>query len=246
MSTPDEKAAAFDPAATPPPPVTKVSDLTQGHIGLSVEISGVAGELVSVHNEDLDPAVRSDIGIQESGRPFVTHFEVEHDARCTVVNEDLLQLTDMIGMDEFYNLARELDRVSEEIRKNKAANETLTERKRQLSEKLLGTFAQVGEETLAFSNGEKPRRAYVFHEIVPQFEEKEDGQPFTYRDLVPVLQAMGREEQITEATVNYRTLQGLLREMRDGVIPMPPEMAKIVKIGERVEVRTGVGRKSRR
>lgn len=242
MTTPDEKAAAFDPGVPPPPPVDKVSDLTQAHIGMIVEIAGVTGELVGgfVDNGGTDSI--DEIHIQEVDRPFVTRFEVAADTPCKVLDEDLVQLTDVISMEGFYELARELDRVSKEIRSNKAAISALTARKEQLSEKLLGTFAQVGQETLAFDD----RRAYVYHEVIPEFEERGDGSKYKYEDLVPVLKALGREEQVTKETVNYKTLCGILREIRDGVIPMPPELAAMVKIGEKVEVRTGVGRKSRR
>lgn len=240
MTTPDEKAAAFDPGVSPPPPVDKVGDLTSVHVGLIVEIAGVTGELVEQWTKSL--GTMTEVSVQEADRPFVTRFEVAADTPCKILDEDLIQLTDVVSMEDFYTLARELDRVSKEIRSNKAAISALTARKEQLSEKLLGTFAQVGQETLAFDD----RRAYVHHEIIPEFEEKDDGSRYTYRDLVPVLRALGREEQVTEATVNFRTLQGILREIRDGAVPMPDELAKMVKIGEKVEVRTGVGRKSRR
>ncbi len=145
-------------------------------------------------------------------------------------------------MDDFYQLARELDRVSAAIRSNDAENKTLKQRKQELSERMLGTFAQVGQATLAFDD----RRAYIHHEIYPEFEERGDGSKFGYADLVPILKSIGREEQVTPETVNYRTMQGILREIRDGVIPMPPELEAMVKIGEKAEVRVGVGRKTKR
>lgn len=240
MTTPDEKAAAFDPAAAPPPPVSTVSDLGSDHHDLVVEVAGVTGELIACHTNETSTS--TELVIQEPDRPFTTTFVVSADTACKVVDEDLVQLTDVVTMDDFYRLARELDEVSRAIRDSKSAITALTERKQKLSEKLLGTFAQVGQETLAFDD----RRAYVFHEVVPEFEEKNDGSKFTYQDLVPVLKELGREEQVTKETVNYKTLQGILREIRDGAVPMPPELAVMVKIGERVEVRTGVGRKSRR
>lgn len=244
MSTPDQMAADYDPAAIPPPPVSIVGDLTGAHIGLTVDTCGVTGELMTWHLND--KGTLAEISVQEADRPFITTFEVHVDRPCEIVDEDLVQLTDVIGMEDFFALARDLDRVSQEIRNSKSAIEALTERKRKLSEKMLGTFAQVGESTLAFTNSDKARRAYIHHEIVPEFEEKDDGAKYTYRDLVPILRELGREEQITEATVGYRTLQGFLREVKEGVIPMPPKMAAMVKIGERVEVRTGVGRRSSR
>jgi hypothetical protein len=240
MITPDEKAAAFDPDAAPPPPVSKVGDLTSAHIGLLVEVAGVAGELIAQHTNDA--ITETELGVQEPDRPFVTYFVVPSSAQCKIIDEDLVQLTDVVTMDDFYELARELDRVSKAIRSNKAEIEALNERKRQLSDKMLGTFAQVGQSTLAFDD----RRAYTYTEVIPDFEEKDDGSKYTYQDLVPVLKSLGREEQVTPETVNYKTLQGILREIRDGDVPMPPELAKMVKIGERVEVRVGVGRKSKR
>lgn len=242
MSTPDQMAAEYDPAAAPPPPVTKASDLTSAHIGLIVEIAGVTGELTGGVIDNGGTNSIDEIHIQESDRPFVTRFSVAAGTACKVIDEDLIQLTDVVDMKDFYEYARELDRVSKTIRANKAENKALEERKRQLSEKLLGTFAQVGQQTLAFDD----RRAYVHHEVIPDFEERDDGTKYGYRDLVPVLKAMGREEQVTEETVNYMTLCGLLREIRDGVIPMPPELAAMVGIGEKAEVRVGVGRKSKR
>lgn len=241
MSTPDVKAAEFDPdAAPPPPPVSTAGNLTCAHQGLIVEVFGVVGELVEQYTNDTSTITT--IGIQEDDRPFVTRFEVSSDTPCKVIDEDLVQLTDVVSMDDFYSLARELDRVSKAIRSGKAEIEALSERKRVLSEKMLGTFAQVGQSTLAFDD----RRAYTHTEVYPEFEEKGDGSKFGYADLVPVLKDLGREEQVTKETVNYRTLCGILREIRDGVIPMPPTLAAMVKIGEKVEVRTGVGRKPKR
>lgn len=244
MSSPDEKAATFDPDAPPIPPVGVVGDLTSAHIGLTVEIAGVAGELAALTGH----AEQVVVGILESDRPFVSTFDVPADTPCSVLaDDDVVQVTDVVGLDEFFELARELDRVSRQITANDASTKALKERKRQLSEKMLGTFAQVGETALGFTSGNgDARRAYTHREIVPEFEEREDGKPYTYRDLVPVLKGLGREEQVTPETVNYRTLQGFLREVRDGVIPMPPELAKMVKIGEKIEVRVGVGRKSKR
>lgn len=240
MSTPDQMAAEYNPAAIPPPPVEKVGDLANAHIGLTVDVAGVIGELMRVHNHEMSPHTK--VVIQEPDRPFDTTFDIPSDTACEIVNGDLVQLTDVVSMEDFYELARELDRVSKEIRKNDESTKALKERKRHLSEKMLGTFAQVGQSALAVDD----RRAYIHHELYPEFEEKDDGEKYTYRDLVPVLKAMGREEQVTAETVNYRTMQGILREIRDGVIPMPPEMAKMVKIGEKAEVRIGVGRKSTR
>lgn len=238
MTTPDAKAAAFDPDAAPPPPISTVGDLTSAHIGLIVEIAGVTGDLVAAYTD----ATATKIAIQEDDRPFITEFEVPRTTACKIIDGDLVQLTDVVGMDDFYALARELDRVSKAIRSNTAENKALTERKRVLSDKMLGTFAQVGQSTLAFDD----RRAYTHTEVIPKFKEHEDGTPYTYQDLVPVLKELGREEQVTPETVNYRTLQGILREIRDGVFPMPPQLAAIVEIDEKVEVRVGVGRRSRR
>jgi len=239
MLSPDEQAATFDPDA---PPVTTVAELTDAHIGKQVKTFGVVGELIAVaHNGHLEGPEFTSIVIQEAERPFGTRFDLPSATPCEIV-DGVVALTDIVDMNDFYALARELDRVSKEITSNDAATKALKERKRELSEQLLGTFAQVGQETLGFDD----RRAYIHHEIFPDFEERVDGTKYGYADLVPVLKSIGREEQVTKETVGYRTMQGLLREIRDGVIPMPPELAKMVKIGVKAEVRTGVGRKSKR
>lgn len=237
-TTPDEKAAAFDPEVPPASPVENIGDLLEKHIGAQIEVFGVRGELIN-YSHELNGTT---VVIREADRPFDTTTGcLSCETPCAILADDPVLVTDVIGMDDFYALARELDRVSEEIRSNDSATKALKERKRQLSEKLLGTFAQVGQETLAFDD----RRAYIHHELYPEFEEKGDGSKYTLTDLVPVLKALGRAEQVTPETVNYRTMQGILREIRDGAIPMPEELAAMVKIGEKVEVRTGVGRKTR-
>lgn len=241
MSTPDEKAAAFDPDIPPPPPVSKAIDLGSYHHGLTIELAGVTGELVSTYTDET--STTTSVGIQEESRPFVTTFDVPADTPCTVLAEGAVELTDIVDMKDFYAKARELDRVSKMILANDQATEELKKLKKKLSDELLGTFAQVGESTLPFGE----RRAYIHTTLVPEFEEKPDGDgtKYTLRDLVPVFQRLGREDQVTPATVNFQTLSGVLREIRDGVIPMPPELAAMVKIGEKAEVRVGVGKKKR-
>lgn len=237
MSTPDEKAAAFDPDEELPP-VSAFGDLTQAHVGHRITALSLTGTLTELHQYD----EHTQVTIQEPERPLPTTFGQPHHVTCELAGDDEIQPSDMVDMNDFYAKARELDRVSKAIRANEAANKELKELKEKLSDELLGTFAQVGQSTLAFDD----RRAYVHTAIVPEFEEKPDGTKFTLRDLVDIFKQLGREDQVTQETVHFQTLQGVLREIRDGVIPMPPEMAKIVKIGERPEVRVGVGRKSKR
>jgi hypothetical protein len=240
MTTPDEKAAAFDPAAIPPPPVETVADLTtSAHTGLTITVLGITGELTSVYSSDVGGP--SEITVQEADRPFPTRFTAALTEQCEIVG-DATTVTDVIAMDDYYALARELDRVSTSIRSNDAANKQLKERKQELSEKMLAIMARLGQSTLAFDD----RRAYIHRELYPEFETRDDGTKYTYADLVPVFRSLGRAEQITPETVNYRTVQGVLREIRNGVIPMFDELAAMVKIGEKAEVRTGVGRKSTR
>lgn len=239
MSTPDEKASAFDPDIPPPPPVSTVGDLTSAHLGSVIETCGLTGELLEVSVDG--NAVR--LIVQESTRPFSTTFSADASDTCAVLDGDQVEVSDIVDMKDFYAKARELDRVSKAIRDNDAATKELKALKVKLSAELLGTFAQVGESTLPFGD----RRAYIHTTLVPEFEEKPDGDgtKYTFRDLVPVFQKLGRDDQITEATVGYQTLQGVLREIRNGVIPMPPELAAMVKINEVAEVRTGVGKKQR-
>ena len=240
MSTPDEKAAAFDPDSAPAPPVATVADLSSAHLGKTITLSGITGELIGCHSSDVGGP--SEITVQESNRPFPTQIPAALDVPCEVLDGDPVDLTDVVDMNDFYAKARELDRVSKAIRANEEANKNLRVLKEKLSDELLGTFAQVGQSSLTFDD----RRAYIHPTIVPEFEEKEDGSKYGLKDLVDIFKQLGREDQVTKETVNYQTLQGVLREIRDGVIPMPPEMAKIVRIGERPEVRVGVGRKTKR
>lgn len=241
MSTPDEKAAAFDPDAPPIPPVGNVGDLTEAHVGSTIEALGLVGILTAVRRHGADDSMVQ-ITMQEDGRPLPTMFSQPAHVWCALVEGPEVQLTDVVDMNDFYAKARELDRVSKQIRANDAATEELKKLKSKLSDELLGTFTQVGESSLNFGD----RRAYIHTTLVPEFEEKPDGTKYTLRDLVDIFKQLGREDQVTAETVNYQTLQGVLREIREGVIPFPSQLAAMVKIGERPEVRVGVGRKTKR
>lgn len=240
MSSPDDRAAAFDPEAEPLPSVEKVGDLTSEYAGSTIRTCGVTGELVKVTPWLSGGTVQ--IAFREEDRPFDTVVDIPAQTPCEILDGPEVSLTDVVDMTDFYAKARELDRVSKAIRANDEATDELKKLKAKLSDELLGTFTQVGQSTLAFDD----RRAYIHTELVPEFEEKGDGSKYGLKDLVEVFETLGREEQVTPKTVNYNTLRGVLREIRDGVIPMPPELAKMVKIGERPEVRTGVGKRTTR
>lgn len=240
MSSPDDKAATFDPDIPEAPPVEKISDLSTAHVGSMIRTCGVTGELVEVTASMSGDTVK--VAFREENRPFDTVVDIPAGAPCEILDGPEVSLTDVVDMKDFYAKARELDRVGKQIRANDESTEKLKELKAKLSDELLGIFAQVGESTLPFGD----RRAYVHTELVPEFEVKPDGTKYGLKDLVDVFEALGRDEQVTPKTVNYNTLRGVLREIRDGMIPMPPELNKIVKIGERPEVRVGVGKRTTR
>jgi hypothetical protein len=239
MSSPDDKAAAFNPKITTVPPIATVGDLTTAHLGCIISTCGIVGELIDV-SPDATGGVR--LTVKEDARPFDTVFGADPRMSCEMFEGEPVAVTDVVDMRDFYAKARELDRVSKAIRDNETANEKLRELKAKLSDELLGTFAQVGQSTLPFDS----RRAYIHTTIVPEFETKPDGTKYKLADLVDDFKKLGREDQVTKETVNYMTLQGVLREIRNGAFPMPPELAAKVRIGERAEVRVGVGAKPKR
>jgi hypothetical protein len=140
------------------------------------------------------------------------------------------------------SLVRELAAVTDMLKAREGEVEDLKRRKAQLSQQLLPAFEMNGVKNMQVDG----RKAYVHTTTFPQYLEKpteEGGGKYTARDVVDALRAIGRDAQIQPETVNHNTLGAILREYRDQDLPLPEALAKLVKLGERPEVRVGGARK---
>ena len=235
MSTPDQLAAQFDPNTDE---TLIVGSLTSDDVDAVISLSGVEGTLTSV-NPVGDDEVH--LLIQEEGRPFETSATVARDTPYVLIEPVATQVADVVSMEDFYGMGREMDQIGKRLKAITAEEDALKARKAELSNQMVAVFARLGESRLYFDD----RRAYVFHEAYPAFKAKDDGTKYTLRDLVPVLESLGREAQIQEPTVHYKTAISILKElMAEG--GLPDELAAIVELEHVPTVRVGVGAKSQR
>lgn len=235
MTTPDTLAAQFDPDADE---ILTVGSLTADDVDSVIDLQGVVGTLTSVTQcED----GTTHLLIQEEGRPFEASARVPADSPYVLIEPVATQVADVVSMEDFYGMGREMDRIGKRLTAISAEEAELKARKTELSNQMVAVFARLGESRLYFDD----RRAYVFTETYPAFKARDDGTKYTLRDLVPVLESMGREAQIQPPTVHYKTAIAVLKELTaEG--GLPDELAALVELKRVPEVRVGVGAKSKR
>lgn len=235
MTTPDTLAAQFDPDADE---TLTVESLTPDDVDSVISLHGVEGTLTSVTRCE-DGTVH--LLIQEEGRPFEASARVAADTPYVLIQAVATQVADVVSMEDFYGMGREMDRIGKRLTALTAEEDELKARKRELSDQMVAVFARLGESRLYFDD----RRAYVFSEAYPKFKAKDDGTKYTLRDLVPLLRAMGREAQVQEPTVHFKTAIAVLKELTaEG--GLPDELAAVVELEYAPSVRVGVGAKSKR
>lgn len=133
-------------------------------------------------------------------------------------------------------LVRELALVTDMLKAREGEVKDLKERKRRLSDQLLGTFELHGVDQLKVDG----RLAYVHSPSFPVYLDKpadQGGGRYTAKDAVAVLREIGRGAQVQPETVNHQTMGAILREYRDSKTALPEPLAKIVKLEETPEVR---------
>jgi hypothetical protein len=140
------------------------------------------------------------------------------------------------------DLVRELASVTDMLKAREGEVKDLKERKRKLSEELLGTFELNGLDSVRVDG----RLAYLHSPTYPVYLEKpadQGGGRYTAQDAVAVLRKIGRGAQVQPETVNHQTMGAILREYRDAKTALPEELAKIVRLEEAPEVRVRAPRK---
>jgi hypothetical protein len=231
---PDVLAAAYVPEGEAP--TRRVGDLTADDVDSVIRFDGRTVTL-------LEPPYRKDglVGllVHVEGTAYDLPLTCSPDQPYTLVSAPA-RPADMVDATHAVEHARELDRVSARIVSLEAELPVLRRRKRELSEALLGHFAAIGEKNLRFDD----RIAFVFPELYPEFEQREDGTRYTLRDLVPVLEELGRHGAIKPAEAGYKALLAIFREYAKAGEPLPPKLAAMVRPQTAQTVRVGPGKAS--
>lgn len=239
MSSPDEAAAL----ETRPSGGMTLADLDTDHLNHTIVVRDKAGNVVVGELTVFTPLPgdRINLMIKVSGNDFDTSlvFPAGHPMELrdvdgeTAVAEPPVDIT-AVNLD----LIRELASVSDRLKANAGEETDLKRRKEELSEQLLGMFEMNGVRSLDVDR----RRAYVFTGTYPKYRDRpaeEGGGKYGAADAVKALKAIGRGDAVTPETVNWNTMGSILREYRDAEQDPPPELAAIVELGEKPEVRVG-------
>lgn len=228
-TSPDAQAAAFDPEAPP----TVVGDLTEDDIDSVIRLDGQVMTLLEVtpRSSSVDLLVRID------GNPFDTSLNAPPSTVYELVSAPA-RPADMVDSALAEEMGRELDRLGTLIEAREAEIPVLKKRKRELADKLLEHLAAVGEKNLFFDR----RRVYIFPELVPEFEQRDDGRKYTMRDLAPVLRKIGYPGAVKPEEAGYNALLSIFREHAQADKPLPPELAAMVRPRIVHTVRVGVGK----
>lgn len=232
-SSPDVLAAAYDPSG--PPAV--VGDLTGDHEGSVIRILGKAMTLLEVLDR---PAPDVNLLVRIDGNPFESALSFPAATPCEMVTPST-RTTDMVDMTDFEEQARELDRIARLIVAREAELPVLKERKRELADRLLERMAALGEKRIRFDD----RVAFLFPEMYPAFEQREDGTKYTMRDLAPVLREEGYAGAIKPEEAGFKALLKIFRDHAKAEKPLPPKIAAMVRPETVYTVRVGPGKAGR-
>lgn len=215
--------------------VATVYDLVPADIGRTVEISSllgpVQGELTDLVRSGDDTKVT--VYVRQKGTAFNTAFLSDETSprACRLIETSPPPVTP-IDLD----LLKELASISDRLKALPGEEKDLKARRKELSEMLVEQFAENDVRTINV-NG---RTAYVHTTTSPKFLERpagEGGGKYASEDALAAFREIGRDSQITPATVNWMTLGSVLREYRDDNEPLPTPLAKIVTLDENLEIR---------
>lgn len=226
--TPDQAAATL-------PVAPRVRDLTDAHEGMLIEVTddGLArftGEYA--FSEANIPIGKINLAIREPGQVLITHLVVPLDATYKPLSgmpEPSIRPIDTA-------LIRELTAVSDELKSAEGRVKDLKQRKKELSDALVEGFV-ANDATSVRVGG---RTSYMHTSTYAQYNDRPDeegGGKYTDADLIPVLQAIGRDDMIKPRSVHSQTLAAFLREFRKAEQPVPDAVAKIVELAGNPEIR---------
>lgn len=142
------------------------------------------------------------------------------------------------GMTLTVELAREKAELDDLVKATEDELKKLKARKKKLGHQLADDFANVGISSLRLDNG---RTAYIYPNVVPEFQERSDGSKYAWEDLVPVLEMLDRRAQIAAPTVHHATLMAIIKEYAAAGKPLPAALTAIVQPRKLMEVRIGRG-----
>lgn len=227
--SPDAQAAAFDPEAQPP----VVGDLTEDDGGTVARIDGKVMTLLEVYPR----SASVDLIVRIGDNPFESSLSLPAATPYELISAPV-RPADMIDSAEAETMARELDRLGALIEAREAEIPELKKRKRELADKLLEYLAAIGEKNMFFGS----RRVYIFPELVPEFEQRDDGRRYTMRDLAPVLRKVGYPGAVKPEEAGFNALLKIFRDHAKAETPLPPELAAMVHPKIVHTVRVGVGK----
>jgi hypothetical protein len=191
----------------------------------------IAGEL-AFSDSDVSTGLMN-VGLRQRGveSGLITHLLLPSDTPYQALSGPAEPPVRPIDFDR----VRELAAVSDRLKSAKGQIKDLERHKKSLSDDLVQDFIANGLTKLSVSG----RTSYVHTATYAEYNERPDGQggKYTDADLIPVLEAMGRDELIKPRSVHSQTLAALLREFRDSGTPVPDALAKIVKLSGNPEIR---------
>lgn len=213
-----------------------VRDLTDNHIGMTIRVLDpaglpVTGELAFCGPDTLSGLVSVRVRQPEVESGLITHLLLPSDTPYQALSGPAEPPVRPIDFDR----VRELAAVSDRLKSAKGQIKDLERHKKSLSDDLVQDFIANGLTKLSVSG----RTSYVHTATYAEYNERPDGQggKYTDADLIPILEAMGRDELIKPRSVHSQTLAALLREFRDSGTPVPDALAKIVKLSGNPEIR---------
>lgn len=238
MPLPDEAAAA-EPQRVP------LHTLTHEHVGAVITLNGVTGTL------DAEPVpagqhhAEGQLGVplQEDGKSFLTAINADADTPVEILFPAPPSPYDeeanvAAGIPEHLIWARELAEITDTITVHTGEIAGLKQRAEELGRKLMGYFELAGDKSLSFDG----RKAHLQGRTFAEYNDRpasEGGGKYNNADVVEALRAVGRAGDIKPESVLPQTMGKILREYRDLNKPVPPELAKIIKLGEEIKVAVG-------